>query len=200
MKWSFVSCALATMSLSVTGGCALLSAPAPLTTLQIDLTPDALVWPAQLVPGRVTAATALQSDRVVVMDGAQVMQHGGLRWVSEPAVMMGEQLRRLRAPRNNLGAEAARGSAALELWLTDFSLHPDDSGSLVAEVSMIAEIRCLSGATGQPLPIASARREAEQEDAESIAAAFSASAREALAMTLAAVVPHAASCGLERAP
>jgi hypothetical protein len=187
-------------TLLLMAGCALLSRPVRLTTLQLEPAPARLAWPIGLDPGRVTAATALQLDRVVVVEGARLMQHEGLRWIDVPAVMVAEYLRRLHARRATGGAADRIDRASLDLWITDFHLKAGDDGRLVAHVAVVAELRCSPLAPPRSLSPAASGQAQASADADTIAAAFSSATRDVVAATLDAASSQLASCATERAP
>jgi ABC-type uncharacterized transport system auxiliary subunit len=193
--------ALVFMLLLLSGsGCALLSPPDPLTTLRLEPVPETIAWPAGLKPGRVTATSALQLDRVVVAQGALLMRHGELRWVDVPAVMMAESLRRTYASRRDAGAIDETGMASLDLWLTDFNLSVGDNGALAAVVSVVAELRCTPPVPLRPLAPVTATHALTRDDAVAIAAAFSSATRDVVAAVLATAAAPAASCSKAPTP
>jgi ABC-type uncharacterized transport system auxiliary subunit len=175
-------------------GCALLSRPAPLVTLQLEPPPTTSTWPTLLRPGRVTAIAALQSDRVVVTDGALLMQHQGLRWVEVPAVMVTEYLHRIHARRSADAAQSEAGAASLDLWITDFSLHLVADGGRIVVVAASAQLRCASTASLQPLAPAAATFAPPDDSARAIAAAFSAATREVITRLLSAAPMQREPC------
>ena len=181
-------------------GCALLSRPTPLTTLQLPPAPEALAWPKGLKPGRVTAASALKVDRVIVAEGARLMQHGGMRWVDVPAVMIAEYLRRIHARRRDIGRDEVVDSATLDLWITDFNLNLDPTGRLTVAVAAAGELRCTPFASPHPLAPTAATQALAREDADSVVAGFSAAVSEVVATVLASASSQAVFCATERAP
>jgi ABC-type uncharacterized transport system auxiliary subunit len=171
-------------------GCALLSPPPALTTLRLSEPPPALRWPTAMRPGRVTAAVALRSDRVVVADGALLMQHAGLRWVDAPAPILSEYVRRVHAIRSQ---SASASDPSLDLWLTEFHLSVDAAGITGALVGLSGELRCPSGAT-RPVAPARSFTAVGRDDARAIAAGFSAATAEAVARVLNAASEQRPGC------
>jgi ABC-type uncharacterized transport system auxiliary subunit len=185
VRWLVVCAALGLTA------CALMRAPQALTTLQLQLADDARAWPEQIEPKVTRASAALQSTRVLVFDGALLMQHGGLRWVDAPAKMLDEQLRLLRYahPGNDVAT-----MASVELWLTQFNIRIAASGEKSVEVAALAELQCAGDASLQRMPLAEASVALTGEDAAVVAAAFAAATDRVVAAIGSAASKQAESC------
>ncbi len=156
-------------------GCALLKKPIPLTQLQISLDAAELNWPARLELGSVKARGVLQSDRMIVINGALVMQHADLRWVAAPAAQMTEQLAIARLAALTATAPKASGKAAtVDFWLSDFNIAVSANGDTRVAVSASAAVRCANAKSASqiapaaivlPLNSADPQRIAERFDA-----------------------------------
>jgi ABC-type uncharacterized transport system auxiliary subunit len=176
--------------------CALLSRPKPLTTLQLrfpDISSQALstAWPGTLAFESLNTATAISNNRVMVFDGAKVMQFAGLRWVDTPAVMLTEQFKTWQA---QAVAEPERHrTAQLKLSLTDFSIHVNAADSNTVVVSASAELQCLSNDATHSLGIFSNAQPLQKMDAQRIAEVFS----DATVATSAAVITAAKLAGTQ---
>lgn len=168
--------------------CALLSRPQAVATIRLASS-ESVVWPASIRLGRVTATAALQSDRVVIADGALLMQYAGLRWIDAPAILVAEFLRGARA---GAAESAPELSPTLDLWLTDFNLTLDQDRMNVV-VGAAGELRCASGATHAlaPTRVVSAF---SRSDAQSIASEFSVATTELTARLLEATISARAEC------
>ena len=159
--------------------CALIRAPQALTTLQLQLTDAAGSWPEQIEPKVTRASAALQSTRVLVFDGALLMQHGGLRWVDAPAKMLDEQLRLLRYAH---AGNDIKTVASVELWLTQFNIRIAGAGDKSVEVAALAELQCAVDASLHRMPLALASVALAGEDAAAVAAAFAAASDQVIAV------------------
>lgn len=171
--------------------CALLRTPQALTTLQLQLAQDADTWPEQIEPKVTRASAALQSTRVLVFDGALLMQHGGLRWVDAPATMLDEQLRLLRYAHPGKDIETV---ASVELWLTQFNIRIAASGEKSVEVAALAELQCAGDASRHRMPLAAASVALTGEDAAAVAAAFAAATDQVIAAIGGAADKQAEAC------
>ncbi|MBI2396305.1 MAG: hypothetical protein HYV17_00800 [Xanthomonadales bacterium] len=183
---------LVLLGIALISGCALLRTPEPLTTLQLplaDSTPT-LQWPARLRPGNVEATAALQNNRVLVTNGSLLMQHDGLRWVDAPPVLIAEQLRSLHAR----SAAATEAIGSLDLWLTDFELHVDASGTREVRVAASATLHCTAAARTMPLAPTAATAMPVNAAAQSLADAFASASNEVLGALLAAAEQSVAGC------
>jgi ABC-type uncharacterized transport system auxiliary subunit len=176
--------------------CALIHRPEPLTTLQLrfpDSASQALstAWPGSLAFESLDTSTAITNNRVMVFDGAKVMQFAGLRWVDTPAAMLTEQFTMWQAQ-----AKATRRpqkSALLQLSFTDFSIHIDGADGNTVVVSASAELRCLSNDAIHALGIFSNTQALQTMDAQDIAKVFS----DATLATSAAVISAAKLAGTQ---
>jgi ABC-type uncharacterized transport system auxiliary subunit len=185
--------ALVSIAVLLLGACALMKTPQPLTTLQLQLPADAQSrhWPARIAPRPTRAAAALQSSRVLVVDGALLMQHAGLRWVDVPAILLDEQLRLLRYAHPG-GDE--KMLASIELWLTQFNIRIDAAGDRSVEVAALAELKCAQDGSLHRVPVASASVALNSGDAISVAAAFAAATDQVIAAMGAAAARQAEAC------
>lgn len=174
--------------------CALIRAPQALTTLQLQLTDAAGSWPEQIEPKVTRASTALQNTRVLVLDGALLMQHGGLRWVDAPATMLDEQLRLLRYAH---AGDDIKTVASVELWLTQFNIRIADAGDKSVEVAALAELQCAGDASLHRMPLAAASVALNGEDAPVVAAAFAAATDQIIAVIGRAAASQAEACAAE---
>jgi hypothetical protein len=180
----------------LSNACALIKAPEPLTTLQLQLPADAQArhWPARIALRPTRATAALQSSRVLVVDGALLMQHAGLRWVDAPAILLDEQLRALNFayPSGN-----EKMLASVELWLTQFNIKIAGAGDKSVEVAALAELRCQLGASLHRMPLAAANVALRSEDATAVAAAFAAATDQVIAAIGAAAAKQVEACASE---
>lgn len=183
---------LIVLSLALLQGCALMRTPAPLTTLQLPLDSSAASpqWPAALAPGSVQGTAALQGNRVLVVQGALLMQHEGLRWVDAPPVLLAEQLRGLHAR----AASSNEPVATLDLWLSAFNLRVATDGTRDVMVSASATVRCNGAAGVTTLAPSSASSAPAGKDAQSLADAFATASGEVLAAIFNAAVEPASIC------
>ena len=182
--------ALLGLGLALLSSCTLIPRPEPVTTLQLPLAADEGSWPAALAPGRVDSTSALRSNRVLVVDGAVLMQHEGLRWVDTPAVMLSEQLRTLHARAATNGA----ATAALDLWLADFNLHVGAERTQEAVASAHATLRCAGSERSIAVAPVSARATPASGDPQALADAFGQASGEVLAALLEQSSERAADC------
>jgi hypothetical protein len=176
-------------------GCALLKKPTPLTQLQISLNEAELNWPAQLELASVKARGVLQSDRVIVINGALVMQHADLRWVAAPSAQLAEQLAIARLAALTADAQKASGKAAtVDFWLNDFNIVVSASGDTSVAVSASAAVRCANAKSASQLAPASIVLPLNSADPQRIAERFDTAAGKVLTNLLARVsgyCPHA---------
>ena len=188
----------ALLLLAAITGCALINRPAPLTTLQVRFpkyVADRLLrtWPEGLALASLTSASVISGNRVIVFDGAKVMQFNGLRWVDTPAVMLTEQLRLMQ-----VRSEADRPIqhfAFLKLALVDFSIHLSDGGDKTVLVSANVQLQCAANGPIQALGIFSSEHLLQRIDEQSIAATFT----DATGTTANAML-SAAKLALQRCP
>ncbi len=189
----------ASLVLVVSTGCALLNRPAPLTTLQVRFPSAAndteITWPAGLTLASLTSASVISGNRVIVFDGAKVMQFNGLRWVDTPAVMLTEQLQLMQVSAEGDTTEAIQHLALLKLALVDFSIHLNDGGDKTVMVSANAELQCAANGSVQALGILSSEQPLQKMDDQSVAATFT-NATE----TTAKAMLSAAKLALQRCP
>ena len=152
-KIALCACVLATVTL--TSACALLKKPVPLTQLQLSLDVAELEWPARLELGGVKARGILQSDRVIVTNGALVMQHAGLRWVAAPATQLAEQLTMIRVVASAPTVQQAprqKKAAIFDVWLSNFNIAVHENGDTSVEVTAWASVRCADARTASQVP------------------------------------------------
>ena len=182
--------ALIGLGLVLLSSCALIQRPDPLTTLQLPSAAAKRAWPAVLTPGRVDSTSALRSNRVLVVDGAVLMQHEGLRWVDTPAVMWSEQLRALHAR----AASGSVATASLDVWLGEFNLRVGADRTREALASAHATLRCTgSERTITIAPVAASATPASS-DPQALAQAFGQASDEVLAALLEHSSERAADC------
>ena len=175
--------------------CALINPPPPLTTVQLHLANQTTnrqlqnAWPDTLVLEVISADTAFAGNRVIVLDGAKVMQFAGLRWLDSPAVMLREQLE-LRQARIQV-KRPPLNTAFVQLAINDFSIHLHaNSDRLLIDsfaganktvvVSIRARMRCASTASIQELGIFSSKLPLHNTDAQSVAATFATASEDAV--------------------
>lgn len=185
---------------SLLGGCAALRTPTPLTTLQLLAADPPLAWPASLALGRVDAVAALQGERMLVVDGGLLMQHGSLRWAAAPPVLLQERLRGARAT----GAAATGDTksvagmadpvATLDLWLSHFELRLVAGGGREAVVTAAAELRCRSAQQGRTIAAVESVGALASEDAQAMAASFTRASDRVLGALLEAASTQLAAC------
>lgn len=178
------------IGLALLSACTLIQRPDPVTTLQLDLTDADLVWPAALTPGKVDSVSALRSNRVLVVEGAVLMQHEGLRWIDTPAVMLSEQLRALHAR----AAATDAAQASLDVWLGEFNLRVLADRSRQIAISAHATLRCVGSdrvITIAPVSASATPASAEPPD---LAAAFAAASTEAMSALLKSSAEPATDC------
>jgi hypothetical protein len=113
--------ALLILCVGLLSACALLKKPIPLTQLQLALDTQQISWPSDISLGSIQSRAVLKSDRIIVMRGALVMQHEGLRWTSAPEVLLAEQLgilgivdRARKSPRMDRREQLAREQSTRE--------------------------------------------------------------------------------------
>ncbi len=177
-------------------GCTLISRPEALTTLQLSLPAPAAdsAWPSGLALGSVRPVSALQSNRLLVVDGAKLMQHQGLRWSESPAIMLAEQmqLRRVRAIEGStLGTHRI---ASVDVWLSRFDLLIESSGGRSARVTLAAELKCAQSDSRIEFPPTEHSQPPDTDDAQSVAEAFNLATAEAVAALLRTAKAHLQSC------
>lgn len=194
-----VSCAKHWLPLLVLllAGCALMSRPESSETLQLlfDAASDAVHWPAGIAAGDVVGGASLQSDRVLAMAGARVMQYQGLRWVGTPEAMLGEQLRFWHARAQRGATAGAADVGRIDLALTRFALDIADDGQRTAVVSAFATLGCGADRPAITLAPVRAERALGPADGQVIATAFAAAAEEVVAALLDTA---AARCAAQR--
>jgi len=178
------------IGLALLSACTLIQRPEPVTTLQISMTDTDLVWPAELMPGKVESVSALRSNRVLVVDGAVLMQHEGLRWVETPAVMWSEQLRALHA--RSTAQRATK--ASIEVWLGEFNLRVGAERTQEVVVSADATLVCNGSDRTIPVAPVSASGTSASSDPQALARAFGQASEEVLATLLEQSSERAADC------
>ncbi len=178
-------------------GCSLLSRPEPMDTLQL-LTPEVSStsgWPDSLDRGEVSANAALQTDRVLVTDGALLMQHEGLRWVDVPATLLTEQLRARHARADASTTAETMAVATLDVWLTGFNIRIADGGSKTVDISAFGELRCARDGRRLRVEPVGASRPLTTADAAEIAVTFAQATDEMLTALLSTASTRARVCG-----
>lgn len=178
------------LSLALLSSCTLIQRPEPVTTLQLSLADANLTWPAALATGKVDSVSALRSNRILVIDGARLMQHDGLRWVETPAIMFAEQLRGLWSRSGDAGA----ANASLDIWLTEFNLRLDTSGSREVAAAAHASLRCADSERSIAVTPASARSSLSGDDPQALADAFANASAEVVAGLLSQAETLSAGC------
>lgn len=181
---------LLVLSLGLLSSCSLIRRPDPVTTLQLSLANGDLAWPSGLTPGKVESVSALRSNRVLVVDGAVLMQHEGLRWADTPAVMLSEQLRSLHARAGS--ADAAK--AALDVWLGEFDLRVGAGGRQEAMATAHAMLRCLGSERGFSIAPVSSSAAPASSDPQALADAFAQASRDVVSALLTQSAARAADC------
>lgn len=175
--------------------CALLKKPTPLTQLQLSLDAAELHWPPLLELGDVKARGMLQTDRVIVTNGALVMQHGGLRWIAAPAILLAEQLASARvAALSTAIPQRKKRGASINVWLSDFSITLKANGESNAAVAAWATIRCDNAQAISQLPPAAIALPLNSSDPQRIAERFDAAATIVLKKLLAQAAEKSAGC------
>jgi len=163
--------------------CALLKKPVPVPQIQLAIDQAQLLWPANIAVKSVSARAILQSDRVIVTEGARVMQHSGVRWVASPAAQLQEQLSFARAKqlaqRDSNRATPAE-SMQMAIWLNDFNIDVLANGDTRILVSARAEIQCKADKILAPLPAVERSVPLNSASPQRIAEAFNAAAGAAL--------------------
>ena len=167
-------CASFALLAAASTGCALFSRPEPLTTLQLRFPSQTAnhellsAWPESLALDSLVADSAISGNRVIVFDGAKVLQFTGLRWVDTPAVMLTEQFKHWQAQSEAIHRRP--GKAYLALSFSDFSIHLKADKNTVV-VSSSAELRCATGSK-KTLGIFSSQQPLRKMDAQTIAVTF----------------------------
>ena len=177
-------CAFALAALNLTPACALLKKPTPLTQLQLSLPAAELNWPARLELGGVKARGVLQSDRVIVTNGALVMQHAGLRWVAAPAAQLAEQLASARIASSANSIQKGAGKATIDVWLSDFNIAVGATGDTSVAVSASGAIRCANAKIASNLVPAAIVLPLNSTDPQRIAERFNAAATKVITTLL----------------
>lgn len=178
------------LSLIAFSSCTLIQRPDAVTTLQVTLADESLRWPAAIALGKVDSVSALRSNRIVVIDGAKLMQHDGLRWVDTPAVMLSEQFRALQARADVTGAN----SAALDVWLGDFNLRVGADGTREAVAGAHASLRCSDADRVLTIAPVAASASLASSDPQSLANAFASASAEVVAALLSQAETLSAGC------
>lgn len=181
---------LLALSLALLSACTLIRRPDPVTTLQLPLAGSDLAWPAVLTLGKLESTSALRGNRVLVVDGAVLMQHEGLRWVDTPAVMWSEQLRALQARAD----AAATPVASIDVWLTDFNMRVAAASTNTAAATAHATLHCIASARSIPVAPVSASATPASSDPQALADAFATASREVVAALLERSAERAADC------
>ena len=172
-------------ALTLTPACALLKKPTPLTQLQVSLNAAELQWPEQLELGGVKARGMLQSDRMIVTNGALVMQHAGLRWIAAPATQLTEQLAMASVSTSIPAAQKRSGKkAVIDVWLSDFNISVGANGDTSVAVSASATVRCAPAKKVSQLTPAALVLPLNSTDPQRIAQTFNDAANKVLASLL----------------
>lgn len=182
--------ALLGLGLSLLSGCTLIQRPEPLTTVQLSLADADLAWPVAIAPANVEATSALRSNRVLVIDGAVLMQHEGLRWVDTPVVMLADQLRVMHARTR----ESTSSIASLDLWLSEFNVRVEADRSREVAVSAHGTLRCTASDRSIAIAPASARTDRSGDDPQALADAFARASAEVLKALLSEAATSSAGC------
>lgn len=172
-------CLATALALSL-AACTILPKQASVTTLLLPLadTPLSTPWPEGVSPGRVSAAAALQSERVLVLSGARLMQAPELAWAAPPGTLVAEQVARLSAQATTTAAPSARLDVMLDAFWWE-------AASSEVRVRAHGTMRCADGRSVS-LPETSATESlASIDDAEAVAAAFATASRDVIATLLA---------------
>lgn len=170
--------------------CTLIQRPEPVTTLQLLLADADIAWPPALVPGKVESVSALRSNRLLVVDGAVLMQHDGLRWADTPAVMLSEQLRALHAR----AASADAAKAALDVWVGEFDLRVGADGHQEAVATAHATLRCIGSDRSITIAPVSSSTAPASSDPQALADAFARASRDVVSTLLTQSAARAADC------
>jgi hypothetical protein len=180
----------------ILSGCTLIARPDALTTLQLTL-PTATAnagWPDGLTLGNVRAVSALESNRVLVVEGATLMQHQGLRWAESPAILLAEQLQLRRVRAIEGGARSADRNARLDVWLSRFDLQIEADGTQAVRVALSAELKCLRSEVHVEFPPVEHSQSPTTTDAQGLAEAFSLATGRAVDSVLGTVRSKLQSC------
>lgn len=134
--------------------CALLKKPVPVTQLQLSIDPAKLDWPANIKIASIKARRVLQTDRVIVAEGARVMQHTGVRWVSDPAAQLSEQL---DFAGGHFTAHIDKRQSmtrlkSIDVLLKDFQIEVQANLDTLVLVSVHASMRCKADDAPVQLP------------------------------------------------
>lgn len=178
--------------LSQISACTLLQKPNPPIRLQLALDVERIRWPAGLSLGKLQAAAALKSDRIIVVRGAVVMQHAGVRWVSTLDQLLTEQvalLHRASTAQISTRATSLQNSARMDIWVSEFNvtLMPDNASA--ASVALTAALTC-QGKSTQQLPLSRESLPLSSSDPQRLASRFNEAASTALAQLLKSAEHH----------
>lgn len=190
-----VFCAFAVAIVLLTPACALFKKPTPLTQLQLSLNAAELSWPARLELGQIKARGMLQTDRVIVTQGALVMQHAGLRWVAAPATLLAEQFAIARVATFTATAHKHPGPAAIiDVWLSDFNIAVSSNGDTRAAVSAWASVRCANARSASQVPPTAIALPLNSTDPQRIAERFDVAATQVFKTLLTQAAEMSARC------
>ena len=188
-------CVFLVVTIMLTPACALLKKPTPLTQLQLSLDSAALSWPARLELGNVKARGMLQTDRVIVTQGALVMQHAGLRWVAAPAALLAEQLAIARVASLSAPTSKHPGRAAnIDVWLSDFNIAVNAKGDTSVAVSAWASVGCAKARSASQVPAMTVALPLNSTDPQRIAERFNTAATMVFKTLLAQGAEKSARC------
>ena len=169
--------------------CGLLAKPDPVTTIALPIAdlPEIPTWPANLAPGRVTPAAALNTSTVLASSGALLMQYEGLRWAAPPAQLLQEQLARLAASHTG----AATPTASVRIVLSNVEWRTESDEALWRAHGLVA---CTGGETFNTGEFAKTHP-ANSRDPQAVAMAFQLAGRDLVAALIAEASKVAARCG-----
>jgi hypothetical protein len=176
--------------------CALLTRPEPMTTLQLLLPDyaDATPWPEYIQLDPVHGVAALQTNRVLVADGALLMQHEGLRWVETPAVMLTEQMQLRTAYRTERALAHSGRGIRLELWLTEFNIRIAADGGKSIVVAASTELKCSDPSLSHRRPLITKSEPIIGSDPRNVAQTFSVVTSSLIEAVLADAITQAEIC------
>lgn len=138
-------CLICLVYLSAMTACTLLRTPVAPVRLQLTLEAERIDWPAELSLGDLHTSVALKSDRIIVVRGAVVMQHAGIRWVSTLDQLLNEQLNMLHVGRGSQNSRSTRSQqrfASIDLWVSEFNVLLSADAASSATVAFSAALTC----------------------------------------------------------
>lgn len=179
---------LALGAVATLSSCALLKKPVPVTQIQLSLDYTRINWPVDMKLAGVKARSVLQTDRVIVVQSALVMQHAGVRWVANPSAQLSEQLSFARASalaQLSTTRMADAKNMQLDVWLNDFNIEVLANGDTRIVVSALANIQCSAATLPSQLPAAVREVPLNSIDPQRIAEGFNNAAGAALSKLIA---------------